>query len=145
LKTKNLRIICRRRTAGLWSDSTWAATGRFGKKPPREIVEVARLLEDLECSGITEEIDWDELVGGLPTLFRLGGDDFDDYPLILDFAEFEELSDLFLVIDLDEVKNLYVSKDEDERLQPLLAEFAVLARRLKAYPPLRDVMKYEDD
>lgn len=101
-------------------------------------------LMDLE--NLREPVDWESLLCDLPLLSQLGTDLFGNPPL-LDFHEFEILSNHFLVVDVSDdpdyrCENLYLSRDQNEEVQELRRQFAELARRLKDYPPLREVMRY---
>jgi hypothetical protein len=83
-----------------------------------------------------------ELINGLSRLQQFPEMSFPPLSDIKDFQLYFD-DDPFLVLTTQPDSNvcsahrLYITADEPEKTEPLLAEFEELVRRLKAYPPLK--------
>ncbi len=86
-----------------------------------------------------------ELIRGLPLLHQLPAMRFPPLSRIEDFdLYFDDWPFLVLTTQRDSTfcpeYRLYIAADQPEQTEPLLAEFAELNRRLKAYPPLQQLL-----
>ena len=84
--------------------------------------------------------DWSSLLQGFRRLHVLG-DTTMGWPPLQDFGDFLEIGDYFLPFTSQNEwgvrRLLYILEDQRDLTDPLLAEFAELAKRLREYPPLK--------